>query len=274
MKLAKAIFRIYIHGSIHVAFAVLSLLLLTLKMFHLPFDVPMATFAFSGTIAGYNFVKYEGHFRYKKYISNEIKIIALLSFFSVVVAGWSFLLLDRKVQLMGLLFFGLTLLYTVPLFPKKKNMRNWTGIKIYIVALCWAGITTLLPLQNAGITISNDVILKCIQRFLLVIILILVFEIIDSKDDDPQLMTVPQKIGVKNTKWLNVILLIIFYSLEFFKTVVDYNQLIVNIVLITATALFTFFATPNRSKYYTLFWVESIPVFWLGLALLLPEFFK
>ncbi len=272
MKPIRAIFHFYIHGSIHVAFSVLSLSLMTLHMFRIPFDVPMSVFAFSGTIAGYNFVKYEGHFRHRKYITDELKAIVVLSFLALAASGWSFLLLERKAQFTSLIFLGLTLLYTVPFFPKKKNMRNWVGIKIYMVALCWAGITTLLPLQNAGMTVSTDVVLKFIQRFLLVIILILIFEIIDSKDDDPELMTVPQKIGVQKTKWLNLMLLIPFYCLEFFKTEIDLKQLGINIVLVVATALFTIFATPNRPKYYTLFWVESIPIFWLGLVLLVSTF--
>lgn len=263
----RAVFRFYIHGSIHVAFAVLSLLLITLQVFRLPFDAPMAAFAFFGTISGYNFVKYESHFRTRKFISGEIKAIAVLSFISLLAAAYSFVLLHRITQLTALIFFGLTLLYTVPFFPNKKNMRNWTGIKIYMVALCWAGITTLLPLQNAGISVSGDVMLKLAQRFLLVIILILIFEIIDSKDDDPQLMTVPQKIGVANTKRLNILLLIIFFCLEFFKSAPYPRHLWINIVLVFTTAVFTVFATPTRSKYYTLFWVESIPIFWLALVL-------
>ena len=241
-------------------------------MFHVPFDVPMSAFAFFGTITGYNFVKYESLFRNKKKITAEVKAIAVMSFFTLLASGVSFLFLERKTQFTGIIFFGLTLLYTVPFFPKKKNMRNWVGIKIYMVALCWAGITTLLPLFNAGIAVSGDVVLKFIQRFLLVIILILIFEIIDSKDDDPELMTVPQKIGVHKTKWLNLILLVPFYCLEFFKSEVDYKQLLVNIILVISTALFTIFATPNRPKYYTLFWVEIIPIFWLGLVLLVSKF--
>src|SRR5690606_33348966 len=111
------------------------------------------------------------------------------------------------------------------------------------------------------ISISTDVMLKFCQRFLLVLILILIFEIIDLIEDDPMLRTVPQIIGVKMTKWLNIFLLIPFYCLEFFKSTVDSKQLMINIVLVVATALFTVFATPERNKYYTLFWVESIPVF-------------
>ena len=125
-----------------------------------------------------------------------------------------------------------------------------------------------MPLLNAGVSVYSDVYLKFTQRFLLVIILILIFEIIDLKEDDPHLKTIPQQIGVKNSKLLNIFLLLPFYFLEFLKTTVDVKQLWINIILVIATALFTVYATRQRSKYYTLFWVESIPIFWLGLVVI------
>lgn len=236
-------------------------------MFSNPFNAPMAGFAFFGTVFAYNFIKYESVFRKRKSVSVVTKIIAAMSVLAFVVASACFLVLNPITQLTAVGFFGLTILYAIP-FSKKGNLRNLSGIKIYIVAFCWAGITTLLPLVEAGTTLYNDVFLKFGQRFLLVIILILIFEIIDLKEDNPQLQTVPQKIGVKNTRLLNLMLLIPFYFLEFLKSHVNPNQLIVNIFMLLAVGLFTLFATPDRPKYYTLFWVESIPIFWLGMLLL------
>jgi hypothetical protein len=271
MNAIKQLFYIYIHGSIHVAFAVLALVLMTNHMFHNPFNAAMAGFAFSGTIFGYNFVKYESLFRSRKHIGTLIKIIAALSIGALIASGVCFFLLERITQLTAIGFFGLTILYAVP-FTKKGNLRNLSGIKIYIVAFCWAGITLLLPLVEAGLPLITDVFLKFGQRFLLVIILILIFEIIDLKNDDPHLQTVPQKIGVKNTKLLNIFLLVPFYFLEFFKSMVDKNQLLVNLFLILIVGIFTLAANPERSKYYTLFWVESVPIFWLGLLLFSSHF--
>ena len=262
MKAIKWLFYIYINGSLHVALAVLSLVLMTNHMFHNPFDAPMAGFAFFGTVFGYNFIKYEALFRAGKSIGKLTKIIGALSAIAFILAGICFFLLQKVTQLTAIGFFGLTVLYAVP-FTKRGNLRNFSGIKIYIVAFCWAGITTLLPLVEAGLPLMTDVFLKFGQRFLLVIILILIFEIIDLKNDDPQLQTVPQKIGVKNTKLLNIILLVPFYFLEFLKSTVDVNQLVVNIFLIVIVGLFTLFANPERSKYYTGFWVESVPILWL-----------
>jgi hypothetical protein len=267
MKAVKQLFYLYIHGSIHVAVAVLCLVLMTYHMFNLPISLPMAGFAFLGTVFGYNFIKYEALFRTGKPIGLYTKIIAGISVTALLSGAVCFLMLEYKTQLTAFIFLGLTVLYAVP-FTKKGNLRNLSGIKIYIVALCWAGITTLMPLINAGVALYSDVYLKFCQRFLLVIILILIFEIIDLKEDNPSLKTVPQKIGVKNTQLLNIALLAVFYALEFFKTVVDTSQLMVNIALIFAVGMFTLGASPERNKYYTLFWVECVPVFWLGLVYL------
>ncbi len=157
---------------------------------------------------------------------------------------------------------ALTLLYTLPFFPNRKNARNWAGIKIYIVSFCWVGATLVLPLINAEIAFTSDFYLKCIQRFILVFVLILIFEILDLANDDPHLHTVPQQIGVKKTKVLGLLLLIPFYFLEFLKSNFDKNQLLVNAVMVSGLSLFIVFANESRPKYYTSFWVESVPIFW------------
>ncbi|MGX7667980.1 hypothetical protein [Flavobacterium pedocola] len=263
MQLLKRIFDFYLHGSIHVALAVYALVRMTFHFFHIAYDAPMALFAFFGTIVGYNFVKYDELVRAKKLkMTTERKAIVALSCVSFLGALYCFLQLQPQTLIVSIAFMGLTMLYTLPVFPKIGNARNWAGVKIYIVAFCWAGITLFLPIINADLPLSQDVWLKFCQRFLLVIILILIFEIIDLKHDDALLQTVPQKLGVQKTKLLNLFLLIPFYCLEFLKSDFQIIQLWINLVLIVVIALFTLFASPKRSEYYTYFWVESIPVFW------------
>lgn len=266
MQVFQQLFRLYIYGSMHVALSVVALVAMTLNMFGLPADWPMFGFAFGGTMFSYNFMKYEAFYKRRWPENRFTQVVVVLSTIGLAFAGMCFLCLKTVTQLTALAFLLFTALYTVPFFPNTKNLRNWSGIKIYIVALCWAGVTTLLPLINAGVDLYSDVYLKFTQRFLLVIILILIFEIIDLKEDDPFLKTIPQQIGVRNTKILNLVLLLPFYFLKFLKTAIDHKQLLVNILLITVTALFTVFANPQRHKYYTLFWVESIPIFWLGMV--------
>lgn len=267
MQVFQQLFRLYIYGSMHVALSVVALVAMTLHMFGLPADWPLFGFAFGGTMFSYNFMKYEAFYKRKWPEGKFTQVIVILSTIALAFAGLCFLYLKAATQVTALAFLLFTALYTVPFFPNTKNLRNWSGIKIYIVALCWAGVTTLLPLINSGVELYSDVYLKFAQRFLLIIILILIFEIIDLKEDDPFLKTIPQQIGVRNTKILNLVLLIPFYFLEFLKSTIDDKQLLINILLVIIVAIFTVFAHPKRNKYYTLFWVESIPIFWLGMVM-------
>lgn len=268
MSVVKKLFWLYVYGSMHVGASVLALILMTNHIFHIPFNWAVAVFGYCGTMFSYNFIKYDGLFRVKKAAGKRVKLVVFLSTLALIAAGISFFFLERVTQITGLVFFAFTALYTVPFFPNTKNLRNWSGVKIYIVALCWAGITLVLPLLNDHVHLTSDVFLKFTQRFILVIILILIFEIIDLAEDDPHLKTIPQQIGVRRTKILNLCFLLPFFFLEFLKITIDYRQVAANAIMVITTALFTVYATPQRPKYYTLFWVESIPIFWLGLVVL------
>jgi len=145
--------------------AVLFLVLMTNALFQQPFDLAMAGFAFFCTLTGYNFVKYEVYFRNNLPLRKQLKVILMLSAFSMLVSTCFFFLLKFITQLAKLLFFGLTILYTVPVFSTKKNRRNWSGIKIYIVAFCWAGVTTLLPMLNFEIESHQDILSNFVSDF-------------------------------------------------------------------------------------------------------------
>jgi hypothetical protein len=270
MQLLKKLFDFYINSSIHIAFSVYSLVRMTQFMFHITDDKPTLYFAFFGTIVGYNFVKYDALARSQKLqMRRELMGIAFISLISLIAAGYYFFQLKQTTKIIGFLFLVITLLYTLPFFPNRRNARNWAGIKIYIVAFCWVGVTLVLPIINADIAITSDFYLKCVQRFLLVFVLVLIFEIIDLQKDDPHLKTVPQQIGVKNTKILGYVLLLLFCILEFFNSNFQYSYLLLNLIFAIAIVigLFLAFVNPFRSKYYTSFWVESVPILWWILVL-------
>ena len=268
MKIFKQLFNFYINSSIHVGLSCYALVRMTQHMFHISYDAPIANFVFFGTIVGYNFVKYDALARAQKLkMRRELKIIAMFSFIMLLLVGFYFFQMQRITQIVAIAFLSITLLYTLPFFPNKKNARNWAGVKIYIVALCWVGVTLGLPILNADVSITLDFYLKCVQRFILIFVLVLIFEIIDLANDDPHLQTVPQQIGVNQTKIVGLFLLFPFYFLELLKSNFDANQLIINFILVLMIALFLIFANEKRSKYYTSFWVESVPIVWWLLLL-------
>lgn len=268
MTILKRLLDFYINSSIHVALAVYALVRMTGYLFDIAIIDAPALFAFFGTIVGYNFVKYDALARTQKLqMRSELKGIAVLSFLSLLATGYFFFQLEQTTKIIAVVFLIVTMLYTLPFFPNRKNARNWAGVKIYIVALCWVGVSLFLPIINAGIQLTLDIFVLAVQRYILIFVLILIFEIIDLQVDDPNLKTVPQQIGVEYTKIVGCLLLLFFILLGFFQT--DFSFPTFNLRLgVTLTVLFfLLFAHEKRSKYYSTFWVESIPILWWVLLL-------
>lgn len=265
MKWIKNIFDFYINASVHVALAVYAFVRITEKYFGLSYNEPLDYFIFYGTISGYNFVKYAGVAKFHhRSLTSHLKIIQI---FSLVC----FLLLvyyTVQLSLHTLLFLSplvlLTLLYAIPFLSGfQKNLRSISYLKIIVVAFVWAGVTVLLPLHDADKDcFSSDSILRFVQRFLFVIVLILPFDIRDVKYDAISLQTIPKKIGIAKTKLLGLALLLGCLLLELFSA----SELVFKMVF-SVVSLFFFIllllSKENQPKYFSSFIVESIPIIWL-----------
>lgn len=261
----ERIFRLMVNASVVVGLSGYSLVRLTQFIFKIE-RKNVALLVFFATIAGYNFVKYDALIRLKREkIKGDLKAIAAVSFLALLASAYFFFQLHFRSWVVIGIFGLLTLLYALPFFPDKQNARNWAGTKIYMVSLCWMGMTAILPLVEAGVAFGTDFVLICLSRFLFVLVLVLIFEIIDLRFDDPLLQTIPQQMGVKRTKILGCGLLVALFILHFFISQNNSSDLWVLLVVLGVTGNFLFYAHENRSRYYTLFWAELIPVLWFVL---------
>ncbi len=274
MKRLKPLFDFYINSSIHVALAVFSMTYVTLLELNLPIDWPLFLFVFFSTITGYNFVKYFGMAKFHhRRLARWLKVIQIFSLICFLLMLWFLFQLKPKTIIYIGVFGVVTFLYAIPFLPKRyfmnrqNNLRNIGGLKVYVIALVWAGVTVLLPIFDENDVITTDAWIMTIQRFLLVMLLMLPFEIRDLKYDSLKLATVPQKIGVKNTKVMGVLVGIVFFVLEFLKDELSLKLIALTLAIALITLLFIVFATKKRSDYYSSFWVESVPILWLILHL-------
>lgn len=276
MRVLKPIFDFYINSSIHVALAVYAMSWITLIEFGVAYDENVLYFIFYASITGYNFVKFFGLAKFHhRSLASWLKIIQVFSFFCFLLMVFYAFRLHRETFWIVVGSAVVTFLYAIPFLPRKmlydskQNLRSISGLKAHVIALVWAVVTVILPLVNNQIEIDFDVIVTVLQRFMFVLVLILPFDIIDMSYDSLKLATIPQKIGIKNTKILGVLLLIAFVLMEFLKDeLVEINILVLFIVAIV-TALFVLFSKKERSRYYSVFWVEGLPILWLMLMLLL-----
>lgn len=274
MRALKNIVDFYINSSIHVALAVFALSWVTLLEFDLKYDESILFFIFFSTITGYNFVKYFGLAKFHhRSLAIWLKAIQVFSFICFLALCYYAFKLETKTMIYIGVFSLITFLYAIPLVPKtifidkKKNLRSISGLKVYVIAFVWSGVTVFLPLLNGDYTISNDVILSAIQRFIFVIVLMLPFEIRDLSYDSIRLSTIPQKIGVLRTKILGVVLLVMFLCLDLFKEETTGVFFWVQMVIIVITLVLLLFSREHQTKYYSAFWVESIPILWMALLL-------
>lgn len=276
MKAAQQLFNFYLNSSIHVALTVCALTTLTFLEFEIKHDSTLLYFVFFATITGYNFVKYFGLAKFHhRSLASWLKAIQIFSFFSFIFMCYFAWQLPKKVLLTLSVFGIVTFFYAIPFLPKRffidkhHNLRSIGGLKVYVIGLIWCGVTVFLPVLSSDYVIDHDIIITAIQRFIFVILLMLPFEIRDLNFDSLKLSTIPQKIGVKNTKVIGAVMAVFIFLLEFFKDKTSENQILILGIVQVLTFLFVLLAKKNQNKYYSSFWVESIPLFWLILFLML-----
>lgn len=269
----RSVLSFFVNGSIHVALAVTSLSMITVISFEIPLDKDLLLFIFFGAIGGYNFIKYGGFGKlHHSKLAKNMKMILLFSFISLLALLYFALQLSFWVLLWSGLFALLTLLYALPVFGRQRNLRTVGGIKVFVIAGIWSGVSVLLPFVNAGLPIMPDVGVLLFQRFVFVLVLLLPFEIRDLKYDRVELKTIPQQIGIMKTKGIGIVLLFIFILAEMLLDKGEGAfQSAVLIALITSAMLLG--AGRNQSRYYSSFWVEGIPVLWLLVLLVFRNLF-
>ncbi len=236
------------------------------------FDVSLSRYfyglVFFATISGYNFVKYaKAAGLHHGSLTNSLQIIQNFSFISFAVFVYCVFKVEVETILGGISLCLLTFFYAVPFF-RDTNLRTMAGLKVFIVAFVWAGVTTVLPALESQQSFVGDGFVSFIQHFLMVLVLMIPFEIRDLQFDDEALDTMPQKWGVRKTKKVGVALLLVIGALEAFKDVLSVAHILA--LLITCALIFiaVLWSRKQQSVYFAAFWVEGIPILYFILLLL------
>lgn len=252
--------------------AVVSFFAITVLEFNLQVPIACWFFVFCGTITGYNFVKYaKVAGLHHRSLTNSLRSIQVFSFLCFTGFLFCCFFLSLQTLLVTAILGLFTFFYAVP-FLRKKNLRTFSGIKIIIVAVVWAGVTVFVPLVAAEMVFTTDYWLAFFQRFLLVFVLTLPFEIRDLEYDISQLKTIPQQIGVQKTKVLGMGLLMAVILLEGFKDDLTFTQYTALFCTAGITGFMLLLTGKKQSDYFASFWVESIPIVALGVLLLFRHF--
>lgn len=274
MHLLKRIFDFYIYSNVHVALAGFCLTKVTLLNFGLNGWITPVFVALS-IIVSYNFIRYyeietENLNWFKTWFFDNKFGLLTLTVLSISVLAYSVFFTEFKLNSIVILipFAFMTFFYVIPIIRIGKievSFRNFPSLKIFSIAIAWAGISVFFPLYEANYTIGLDVYIEFIQRILFVIAITLPFDIRDVNSDSKLLKTLPQVLGIKATKIVGFFLLGEFVLLELFKQNFSNYSLYILIVISVISGLLLWFSSPYKTRYYTSFWVEAIPIIWFGI---------
>lgn len=173
-----------------------------------------------------------------------------------------FLMLSGSLsEIMILLSAGiLVFFYVFPQF-EFKNLRNLNGVKIYIVSLSWVLITGLYAFGDFDLNVAQ--LMYLVQRFLLILLATLPFEIRDLENDPPNLNTLAQTLGIKGVQMLGlglaILILLLTFILKKIHGLDSYSVLVLLPFYLWSLKQVQWLNAP----YFVSFWVELIPFFGL-----------
>ena len=181
---------------------------------------------------------------------------------------YSLFFLSVEALFFGFFLFLICVLYVFPINHSISNFRNRSKIKIFLVAICWSGSTVIFPFIESNNINYGDSMLLFVQFFLFVIVCTVPFEIRDLKYDSNDLKTIPQIYGTNNSKYISYVLIFIFFSISFISNGTSID--LISDLLISFVLVFIIYLTKeNQGKYFSSFWVESLPIYWLIIQFIL-----
>jgi len=275
MHLIRRIFNFYIFSNIHVAIGTFCFVKLTLLSAHVS-ENKTGLFVFFSTIVSYNFIRFVNLSKRNNWLAywflKQKSSLIILSVISSSCCLYLFFGLKWNAVVILMPFVLLTFFYSMPLPKKMISLRRIPGLKIFLIAFCFAGITVIFPLVQNEILISSTVWILFLQRFLFVILITIPFDIRDVEFDSLRLKTIPQYFGVTIAKIIGVFFGMLVVFLEYIFLFEFFFKSVILLFICILSIFLLIFSKKNQSNYYSAFWVESLPIFWFILLVLVINF--
>ena len=162
--------------------------------------------------------------------------------------------------------------YSVPaLINGAKGLRNIKLLKIFLIMYVWAATTVLFPVIGAGQSIfQRDIILLFIERAVFIFAITLPFDIRDYQSDKAnQVLTIPGLIGIRRTRLLAFVCILIFFMINALHYQVQDGILWAKLLSGLNALIVIYFARNNKHEYYFTGLLDSTMIIQFLLVLIL-----
>lgn len=261
----------YLYSSIHIAISATLFILQTYLLLDIKIEYNYLFFIFSSTLFLYLLHNISG----LKSLSNEEvrektnrlgqmkPIVFMLLTMSAGTSFYSVLFLRPNVILALVFFSFISIWYVVPIFSKKRRLREYPVVKIFLIAFVWAGISAFIPLFE----IEMDRYTKALiffEKYLFIFAITIPFDIRDTKFDRAKgVSTIPIIFGKTKSIILSalsmVFALVIVMNL-YLNHIYSSKQFLALLIGYSITMLLIIYAKNKTNDYYFTGMLDGTPI--------------
>jgi 4-hydroxybenzoate polyprenyltransferase len=144
----------------------------------------------------------------------------------------------------------ISVLYTLPIFGKSMRLRDFSFIKIFLIAFVWAFVTESIPLYESGISLKWIVILF-VERVAFFIAITIPFDIRDLKLDlTNNVKTLPSILGIRRSTYVALFLLMYCIGSEIYLDTNGIEGCIPTILAYILTGILLYRVYKKDNDYY------------------------
>ncbi len=210
--------------------------------------------------------QYEGRFLVIARFKRHIIFYAIAA---APCAAFFFFRLPLNVQAAAAAPSLIALAYVLP-FLSGRRLRDFSFIKIFLIAIAWSWVTVLLPAAELGMAWSFPMIIMLLERAFFIFAITLPFDIRDLEVDAyNKVKTLPAKLGCRRTKGLALICLLVMAALAGLNHHIDvYSTGVFCALLLSGLAAFAliYFADKVKHDYYFSGLIDGVMVLQFGLV--------
>jgi hypothetical protein len=284
-KRLKQVFDFYLYSNFHIALCAVAMVLVSQLIFDYHLRSELFVFVFSGTFFLYNLQRLpnaftnsfiETEFSRHKWNTDHKVFLAVISALTAIAAGWSFFRLYHRSQLIALLPALLSFAYAFPfvrLKGKWRRLREIEVMKIFVIALVWGIICTLLPAAANDVSVKSWLTFPAVLWFFactaMIFSITVPFDIRDLHYDGEKLRTIPVVVGMKRS--ILAALLALAISVALVAVVALYYGhggipvFAVYFAWSIITGILIAKSTPQRPEYYFSFFIDGSMILLCGM---------
>lgn len=239
MKLLRPLIDLLLYSNFYIAACAYALAWQTFALY--PVEAhhahrPILGFIFFATLTTYALHRIIGLYRLTPFLSEgRYEIISrfkthiwLYALIGAMGSAITFIHLPHRIQGWVVVPALLSIGYVFPLFGRGRyRLRDYAGLKIFLVAGVWAWVTGVLPLMSSDIVPLANTWPLFLERFSFIFATTLAFDIRDMRvDAHNRVHTLPTLLGVRTSIALALILLIVASIIAHYEHLPDHAHAI------------------------------------------------